>query len=137
MTDTDDHLVTRTLLCAVIEQAVVDAVEPRYYSDRSKQETNKHRHRDAVNFFYGSLFQDMCDAMNLSGDRIRSEVLRKIEAERLKLTKTISKVSQHLPEPERQALVKRAEGMDLYSLVALRHELKIKNTRGRARASAG
>jgi len=127
----NDILVTRDLLCAIIEQAAVDAVELRSYKDKSKQEANEHHHRDAVDFFHGELYTDICDVLNLASDTIRNEILRKVEKQRQKLIKLIEHENERVSEMGMSPVWDGTRNQDAYSLLlALRQMRCLRKERG-------
>jgi len=127
----NDILVTRDLLCAIIEQAAVDAVEIRSYKDKSKQEANEHHHRDAVDFFQGELYTDICDVLNLASDTIRNEILRKVEKQRQKLINLIEHETKRIPEMDVSSVRDEARDKDAYGLLlALRQMRRLRQERG-------
>lgn len=130
MMDTD-LLVMRDLLCAIVEQAAVDAVEIRSYKDRSKQDVNEHRHRDALEFFNGALFNEICGALGVPEDKIRNEIKRKIERQRQKLIKLIEHETKTIPDMDMSDMWRDTRDKDAYALMlALRQMRCLRQERG-------
>ena len=77
MKDDAEILFTRNLLCAVIEQAVVDAQNETQYMSKSLQEHREANQRSAIAFLNSRFYNHLCEALSdASGVTLLSKKIR-------------------------------------------------------------
>ena len=64
MKDDNEILFTRNLLCAVIEQSVLDAQNETEYMSKSLQEHREANQRSAIVFLNSKFYADLCEALS-------------------------------------------------------------------------
>ena len=81
MKDDYDILFTREVLCAMIEQAVLDARNDTVYESKSLNEHREINQRSAIAFLNTPFYADLCEALGdaagviLPSKRIRQKAL--------------------------------------------------------------
>lgn len=81
MKDDYDILFTREVLCAMIEQAVLDARNDTVYESKSLNEHKEINQRSAIAFLNTPFYADLCEALGdaagviLPSKRIRQKAL--------------------------------------------------------------
>ena len=82
MTEDNEIMFTRRLLCALIRQAVIDAKNDREYVTADNQNERETNQRTAIRFLNSTFYRDLCRALGdcsgvgLPADKIKLEAMK-------------------------------------------------------------
>lgn len=82
MTEDNEIMFTRRLLCALIRQAVIDAKNDREYVTADNQNERETNQRTALRFLNSTFYRDLCRALGdcsgvgLPADKIKLEAMK-------------------------------------------------------------